>query len=258
MEEMQGNEDVLLLNSRYSDLFFKRRTKVALLLMGMIVIGSYSLIILMYLFDSDKSQYLWDSLLPLFVLLAIVWGISFGLGFIGFYFMRRKLKGCHLKLYQDRLIRMTGKRSEIHYYKDLTKMKCTKSPNGEIVSIHLKLKKKNILFHGFDEMESIEKIIKEKKPAECELKEKVWRFNYQMPYWSCIFFVGALGLYVPFILWGIEKLQYALIIVKLGLIGYFLIKRPFKRSMNKHYGWLDFVIIGLWALSIYFQIKSML
>lgn len=258
MEEIRGKEDILLLNTHYSDVFFKRRKQIALLMAGMIMVGTWGLIIFMMLIDPNRTGSFWSFFITISMLLGIGWVFGFGLGFIFLYMMMKKLKGCSVRFYEDRLVRKMSHRSEVHYFKDLTNIKIMKGPSGENINIRLKFKRKDVLFHGFDQMEDIEEIIKEFKPEGSCLKEKTWKHNYYLPHWYCIFFIGALALYIPFILWGQDKLQYAVMVVELGLIGYFLIKRPAKRSMNKYFGWVDFVPIGLWAFSLYLQIKSML
>ena len=171
---------------------------------------------------------------------------------------QRKLK---VVIDEDKLIRQCGKKQQIFLWKDITRIKIVEKKNGVVAQIKIYPKKAMMAtyIHGFQEMENIANIIRERTSDSVPHQEKRWKLDWQSPYVGIL--VGGLPtIFMMFIISSMGSKAMDIFAIVVALLGgsCFLIIRPLTKLdvCNK---WVESVLgIILLGLGIYSLIYFLL
>ncbi|MHC4143719.1 MAG: hypothetical protein ACYSWW_12990 [Planctomycetota bacterium] len=107
--------------------------------------------------------------------------------------INRRLRKLRVLIYEDKLVRQCGKRQRVILWKDIARIKTVKKKDGVVAQIKLYPKKPQmwIYLYGYNEMEDLANLIKERTSDRVLLQEKHWKLDWQNP------FVGVLTGGVP-------------------------------------------------------------
>jgi protein-S-isoprenylcysteine O-methyltransferase Ste14 len=169
---------------------------------------------------------------------------------------QRKLK---VVIDEDKLIRQCGKKQQIFLWKDITRIKTVEKKNGVVVQIKIYPKKVMMAtyIHGFQEMENIANLIRERTSDSALHQEKRWKLDWQNPYVGLL--VGGLPtMVIMFIItsMGSKAIDIFAIVFALLVGSFALIIRPLTK-LNACNKWVESVLgiillgLGIYAL-IYF------
>jgi hypothetical protein len=166
---------------------------------------------------------------------------------------------------EDKLIRQCGKNQQILQWTDITRIKTVEKKNGIVVLIIIYPQKPKMAMHlsGFEEMEDLANLIKERTSDSIVYQEKRWKLDWQNPF---IIVTTAL---VPttvlmFVITSMGNKAVDVFAVSMAFIVSFglLIFRPFTKY-NPSGKWVElfFAIlligIGIYALIYYFLYGKM-
>ena len=98
--------------------------------------------------------------------------------------INRRLRKLKVFIYEDKLIRQCGKNQQIFLWKDITRIKTVEKKNGVVAQIKIYPKKAKMAtyIHGFQEMENIANLIRERTSDSVLYQEKRWKLDWQNPY----------------------------------------------------------------------------
>jgi len=184
----------------------------------------------------------------------------FGIGWISILLLiqtpfinwrQRRLK---VLVYEDRLIRMSGRKEQILLWEDIVKIKIVHKKSGGIANITLyqERPKMALLLGGYSDMEELAAMIKQRAPAGVQLHEKHRKIDYEKPFTAVpVFFVPTAAVMFVIASMG-SKAMDILAISMVFLLGLFLlIYRPFTK-FDVSYKWIEWLVaVGLLILSIY-------
>ena len=99
------------------------------------------------------------------------------------FFINRRFRKLKVSIYEDRLVKQSGKKKQILSWDDIERIKIVERKKGHIAQIKLYPQdiKKTIYLSGFEEMEDLAGLIKEKTPGRVLLQEKRWRLDWMNP-----------------------------------------------------------------------------
>lgn len=175
---------------------------------------------------------------------------------------RRKLK---VLIDDDRLIIQCGKKQQIFPWKDITRIKTVEKKNGVVTQIKIYPKRAIMAtyIHGFEEMEDMANLIRERTSDNVLHQEKRWKLDWHNPYIGLL--VGGLpAMVIMFIIASMGSKAMDIFAVVVALLGglCLLIIRPLTK-LNVFGKWVElfFAIIllglGVYALIYYFLYGKM-
>jgi len=175
---------------------------------------------------------------------------------------QRKLK---VVIDEDKLIRQCGKKQQIFLWKDITRIKIVEKKDGVVAQIKIYPKKAMMAtyIHGFEEMENIANLIREKTSDSIPHQEKRWKLDWQSPYVGLL--VGGLPTMVMmFIIASMGNKAMDIFAIVVALLGgsCLLIVRPLTK-LDVFSKWVESVFgivllgIGIYALIYYFLFGKM-
>ncbi|UCC97982.1 MAG: hypothetical protein JSW66_19305 [Phycisphaerales bacterium] len=94
---------------------------------------------------------------------------------------QRRLK---VLVYEDRLVRKCGKKEQMLFWKDITRIKTVEKKKGGLfyISLYRKRPRMAMSLHGFTEMEDLANLIKERASEGVSLQEKRCKLDGQRPF----------------------------------------------------------------------------
>lgn len=229
-----------------SDSFIKERKKINLsliiLIIATICIMSYYYIVVKKI-DNISLFMKIMSIMSIFLVAEMV---------IVSWLMLKKIKTTTLTINEDNFVRQGGKTkksTEVINYDEITSVKVIKKPNNETVFIKLKLNKKRFNITGFDQMDNLVGIFKDKG---IEIENKKWKFDWNST--AAIFGIGGITLVVILGLITFSDDLYNLFnkLFMIGFGAYILFGKVISKNMGKRFRILEYVLgILLIGLSIF-------
>lgn len=171
---------------------------------------------------------------------------------------RRKLK---VLINEDRLIMQCGKKQHIFLWKDITRIKTVEKKNGIVTQVKIYPKRAIMAtyIHGFEEMENMANLIRERTSDTVLHQEKRWKLDWQNPYIGLL--VGGLPtMVITFIVASTGSKAMHIFAVAFALLTglCFLIIRPLTK-LDVFSKWIElFFGIALLSLGIYALIYFLL
>lgn len=234
-----------------SDSFVKERKKITLNLIILMIITMF--IVTYYSIRvkgiSDISLFIKIiGIISLFLILEIV---------IVSWLMLKKIKTTTITINEDSLIRQGGKikkSTEVVYFNEIISAKVIKKPNNEITFIKLKLHKKRFNLTGFNQMDELVEILKNKG---IEIKIKKWKINWNST--LATFGLGSIVLALILVIMTFSDELYNIInkLFMIGLGSYILFGRSISKNMGKRFRLLEYIIgillIGLSIIGIIYR-----
>jgi hypothetical protein len=179
--------------------------------------------------------------------------------------MNRSMRKLKVFVDKDKLIRQCGKRKQILLWTDIARIKTVEKKNGVVAQIKIYPKKPNMAMylHGFQQMENLAYLIKERTSDSVVHQEKRWKLDWQNPY--VVMLVGGVPtMVVMFIVASMGSKAGDVFAVSMGfIVGLGILKF---RPMTKHNAsikWVELFFgiallgLGIYALIYYFLFGKM-
>lgn len=162
--------------------------------------------------------------------------------------MTKKIRNTKLYIYDDRFERIGGKKNESVEFSQIKSIKEKRNPKGKLLLIELKIEKKTISMFGFENIEKILEIMKEKTSDSVEIKRKQYKVDWNSPFATII--IMLITVIVIGLIRNYDKNIYELFngVFMIGFSIFFLIYRPVSKSLGSRFRALE-VICGLLILS---------
>lgn len=179
--------------------------------------------------------------------------------------LNRRMRKLKVLIDEDRLIIQCGKKQQIFLWKDITRIKVVEKRNGVITQIKIYPKKAIMAtyIHGFQEMENIANLIRERTSDTVLHQDKRWKLDWQNPYVGIL--VGGLPTMVVIIIiasMGSKAMDiFAIVVALLGGLC-LLIIRPLTK-LNVFSKWVELIlgtyllVLGIYASIYYFLFGKM-
>jgi len=182
---------------------------------------------------------------------SLMMGIIFA---IEFPLINRRLRKMKVAIFDDRLVRRSGKKKQDVLWSDITKVKLVEDPKNGLIRITLHQKnKRSIWLFGFNEMEKIASLIKDKIADDVLVRTKHNRFSRENPVPIVIVAIGTtIGMCI-IASGGDKAMDIFAILAALCCGGGILIFRPFTRS-SIGFRWPELILgtlslgLGVYAL----------
>ena len=167
----------------------------------------------------------------------------------------RKMK---VLIYEDKIIKQCGKRHQIVSWDNIIKIKLNENPEGSIVWIRLYRKNERVIYlNGFDEMEKIAHLIKEKISDNVLVQTKHQRLDWENPIVSIITVIVIMTIMRIVAAWGIKAINIFATLFALCSGSMLLILRPITKS-DLRYKWIEIIVALLMIITgIYSFIVSL-
>ena len=97
----------------------------------------------------------------------------------------RRLRKLRILIDEDKLVKQCGKKQQIFLWKDIARIKTVENKNGVVVQIKIYPKKAMMAtyIHGFQEMENIANLIRERTSDKSVLhQENRWKLDWHNPF----------------------------------------------------------------------------
>jgi hypothetical protein len=179
--------------------------------------------------------------------------------------LNRSMRKRKVLIDEDRLIIQCGKKQQIFPWKDITRIKTVEKKNGVITQIKIYPKRAIMAtyIHGFEEMENMANLIRERTSDIILHEEKRLKLDWQNPYIG-ILLAGLPTMVVMFIIASMGSKAMDIFAIVFALLGglCLLIIRPLTK-LNVFGKWVElfFAIIllglGIYALIYYFLFGKM-
>lgn len=156
--------------------------------------------------------------------------------------MLRKVKTTTLTINEDNFIRQGGKTKksyEVINYNDIVSAKIIRKPNNEIVFIKLKLQKNRFNITGFDQMEELVEILKNRG---IEIQNKKWKLDWNSTF--VMFGIGGIAIILILVLMTFSDDLYNIFnkLLMLGLGAYILFGKTISKNMGKRFRILEYIL----------------
>jgi len=179
--------------------------------------------------------------------------------------LNRRMRKLKVLIEEDRLIIQCGKKQQIFPWKNITRIKTVEKKNGVITQIKIYPKRAIMAtyIHGFEEMENMATLIRERTLDTVLHEDKRWKLDWQNPYIGIL--VGGLPtMVVMYIIASMGSKAMDIFAIVVALFGglCLLIIRPLTK-LNVFSKWVELIlgiyllILGIYALIYYFLFGKM-
>lgn len=102
------------------------------------------------------------------------------------YLINRRQRRLKIVVYEDKLVKQSGKKQQTLLWENVERIKIVKRKNGDVaqISLYPPKPKTAIYLCGFAEMKDLASLITENAPDGVLLLQKRWRLNWQNPFVS--------------------------------------------------------------------------
>jgi len=102
------------------------------------------------------------------------------------FFINRRQRRLKIIVYEDRLVKQSGKKQQTLLWGDIERIKIVERKNGDVaqISLYPPKPKTAIYLGGFAEMKDLAGLIQKNAPDRLPLVKKRWRLNWQNPFVS--------------------------------------------------------------------------
>jgi len=177
------------------------------------------------------------------------------------YLINRRQRRLKIFVYEDKLVKQSGKKQQTLLWEDIERIKIVERKNGDVakISLYPRKPKRAIYICGFVEMKDLAGLIKENAPDRVSLRQKRWRLDWQNPFVAVpVSGVPTIVVMCITVSMGPRAVEIFVILCVLSLGLGLLIFRPLTRFdvSNK---WFELLIVAvLLVLGIYSSIYFLL
>lgn len=191
------------------------------------------------------GTFLGAMILALFIQMALVTWI-----------MNKKLRSTKLAVTSDSIVRTGGDFKECIYYNDIESVHIRRGNTGELLFIKLTWRKRRIDICGFESMEDILKILKERLGESTKIIEKQYKINWNSPL-MCIaaMIVSIIPMWL-FIVYSGNLFQIFIVIAQLFAAGIIFFRKPISRGGGRRFRSFEIVISILILLFVFMSLAA--
>lgn len=158
------------------------------------------------------------------------------------FLIDRSLHKMKVLIYEDKIIKQCGKQHQTILWDNIIKIKLNENPEGNIVWIRLYQTNERVIYlNGFDEMEKIVHLIREKISDNVLVQTKRYRLDPGSPIVPVIIGVSIMIIMCIVASGGTKAINIFAILFTLCVGFLFLICRPLTKS-NLSYKWLEIIL----------------
>jgi len=184
-------------------------------------------------------------LIPLGVIFLIMTAIFAIEGLL----INRSLRKMKVLIYEDKIIKQCGKHPQIVLWDNIIKIKLNENPEGSIVWIRLYRKNGRVIYlNGFDEMEKIANLIREKISDDVLVQTKRYRIEPDNPIVSIITVIATMVIMGIIASKGIKALSIFATLFPLCVGSVLLIFRPITKA-NLSMKWAEIIVALLMIIT---------
>lgn len=227
----------------FSEETIKQRKKLMWLIVMMMPIVAVIFTFLFSLRDSD-----FDIGLFLIIITGVVAFVVIELMVVSRLTMR-KLAESRIVVYEDRLEHRSGRFSDIIRFADIKSIGARREKSGKLLLVRLTVSKRAFNVTGFEGMEEILVILRDKAPQDTPFTDKTYKIDWNSPAVLTLVMLITTLVLSTFVLLGDDfYLAFNIIFtISMGLV--FLIYRPISRSAGSRFKLFEIICGGLILVS---------
>ena len=166
----------------------------------------------------------------------------------------RRQRRLRVFVYEDKLVRQSGKKQQILLWEDIEKVKVVENKNGDVVHISLSAQKPKpaMYFGGFAKMKDLARLVTENAPEGILLRRKRWRLDWQNPLIVALIVIPPTLIAVCAVAsMGSKAMDIFAIVVAFALGAGLLVFRPFTKY-DASSKWFELLVaVALLVMSTY-------
>jgi len=156
--------------------------------------------------------------------------------------INRSLRKMKVLIYEDEIIKQCGKHHQIVLWDEIIKIKLNENPEGSIVWIRLYRKNERVIYlGGFNEMEKIANLIKEKISDNVLVQTKRYRIEPDNPIASIITVIATMVIMGIIASKGVKAMSIFATLFPLCVGSGLLIFRPLTKA-NLSMKWVEIIV----------------